>query len=481
MTTDESRLAALLEGSGDSVDVGPAPYDALWEGARRVRRTRHRRIFAGAVASVVLAVGVTSALGLPGGPGGSGSPDTPLAAVETRGMPPAVAEAAQDSALLEAEAADGLDVPAGFQLVGFQGVAVAVPEGWAPSVAEGCGVAWGPGGPVCEASTTTSMRSAVLTTAAEGVALSHASASLTEALDSTAANLPPGRVTLDGEEFATTGIRCDGTGGATCEVQVTALAEGVTLRLRSAGEPDEARRELEDLLDGVRVLGDDLAAVPAGAVRADVAPLRGVAGVEVDLDELGDDERYSSDLTDDLAAAMSQSGYALVAGPGAAAAYAAALEAAGFVPRILTERVAPAAGGELIGTVPAPGAVLPRGSEVVLRVAAPPAGPADTVRTETRYSRPNGGSATVDDASLRAGATVRVRVGDAVTVSGYDVGTSARVLLGGEVTGSAVREVDDDRVATWEVVRRGTSTITVTRSVDGVASQVGTLRVEVVG
>jgi len=491
MTSDESRLAALLEGSGDAVEVGPAPYDALWEGARRVRRTRQRRVFAGAVASVALAVGVTTALGLPGGD--DPLRDPALALGPYGDLPPQVAAAAEDSLQREAEVAASLDLPADTELVGFDGLAVAVPQGWSRDVG-GCAGVTG-------SQVVLGDEPCVVAQAMNRLQMSAESAQL-DAFDSDVAlqgsdarlsSLPVGRVTLDGAEFATTGVLCadDGTADATatCEVSVTALDRGVTLRLRSSAEPAEARRELEDLLDGVRVLDDDLTAVPVGGKTVFEATVTGPAPAD-GAASLEDSAEGSVDLYSDYLAAegeeaalgegapMPRGGYSPSVG---ATSYVAQLRAAGLVPRVVEERVVPAAGGELIGTVPAPGAVLPRGTEVVLRVAAAPTTPAEAVRTEATYARPDGGSATVDDAALRAGATVRVRVGGTVTVSGYDVRGYARANLGGEVDGGAVRGVDDARVATWRAVARGTSTITVTREVGGYSSVVGTLRVEVVG
>ncbi|WP_028471923.1 PASTA domain-containing protein [Nocardioides alkalitolerans] len=495
MTSDESRLAALLEGSGDAVEVGPAPYDALWEGARRVRRTRQRRVFAGAVASVALAVGVTTALGLPGGD--DPLRDPALALGPYGDLPPQVAAAAEDSLQREAEVAASLDLPADTELVGFDGLAVAVPQGWSRDVPTGCGtpdavVALSDGGDVCRASVNVlSSRSTVATLDPGDEDVEELAGD--PAADDALSGLPSDRVTLDGAEFATTGVLCADDGSAvataTCEVSVTALDRGVTLRLRSSAEPAEARRELEDLLDGVRVLDDDLTAVPVGP-GAPVLGLTGASGGDVARPESlqdsaeGSVDLYSGYLAEGEAAALAEGapmprgGYSPSVG---ATSYVAQLRAAGLVPRVVEERAVPAAGGELIGTVPAPGAVLPRGTEVVLRVAAAPTTPAEAVRTEATYARPDGGSATVDDAALRAGATVRVRVGGTVAVSGYDVRGYARANLGGEVDGSAVRGVDDARVATWRAVARGTSTITVTREVGGYSSVVGTLRVEVVG
>lgn len=489
MTSDESRLAALLEGSGDAVEVGPAPYDALWEGARRVRRTRQRRVFAGAVASVALAVGVTTALGLPGGD--DPLRDPALALGPYGDLPPQVAAAAEESLQREAEVAASLDLPTDTELVGFDGLAVAVPQGWSRDVG-GCAGVTG-------SQVVLGDKPCVVAQAMNRSQMSEESAQLDafdrdvalQGSDARLSGLPSDRVTLDGAEFATTGVLCadDGTADATatCEVSVTSLDRGVTLRLRSSAEPAEARRELEDLLDGVRVLDDDLTAVPVGGKTVFEAMATGPASAD-GAASLEDSAEGSVDLYSGLAegeeatlaegAPMPRGGYSPSVG---ATSYVAQLRAAGLVPRVVEERVVPAAGGELIGTVPAPGAVLPRGTEVVLRVAAAPTTPADAVRAEATYARPDGGSATVDDAALRAGATVSVRVGGTVTVSGYDVRGYARANLGGEVDGGAVRGVDDARVATWRAVARGTSTITVTREVGGYSSVVGTLRVEVVG
>lgn len=399
----------------------------------RVRRTRRSVVGLAAVLALGLAVAAVSAA-VPGGAGPHpGSPG--------------------EQAIRATNVA--LEVPDGMTLVGYRSVAVTVPEEWSRD-AEHCGVPAGntvvlPLGPVCAAGVSYPAEISSVEFHPSWGSYPEESAP------------PTTPVTLDGHEFTSTGVVCPDPAVdpawsgwvVPCRTQLTSTTDEIAIVISSSLTPESAARaQIEELVAGVRSVGDASAAVPGMRDRWDVPR------------------------------------------PEQGAAYAAALEAAGLVPRIEEVRTAPSPEGTLEGVSPVPGSVLARGTEVTVYVAAAPRNPAEQVSFSGRYSRPDNGTE-ISDADLRSGTSIEVELGDSIVVSGMKqpvegtpewdeyvadgfLDVYVGVAVGGTLDGSSIEVVENDRVAMWQAVGLGRTTLAVTYTEDGETYDVGTIEVDVV-
>lgn len=136
--------------------------------------------------------------------------------------------------------------------------------------------------------------------------------------------------------------------------------------------------------------------------------------------------------------------------------------------------------GFVLEVSPAPGSLLRPGEKVTVTVSAPPRGPAEELNVGMATEPLVGEPADLTDEQIRAGATIRLRVGGLIWA--YAFGKRERSLAG-ELDGSSL--VVDDWVEgpnyphAWQAVAPGTTKVTLTISADGQRIELGTVTVVV--
>lgn len=155
--------------------------------------------------------------------------------------------------------------------------------------------------------------------------------------------------------------------------------------------------------------------------------------------------------------------------------YLDALREAGFTTEVRTKKMPGVTPGYVLGASPQPGTMLDPGAVVTVTVVAEPEGPADEVRVGMAAGE---GDTALEDAQIRAGATLEVAVGGRVWA--YADGRRAGTLAG-ELDGSSLA-VDDWKQGpnyphSWVAVAPGRTTVTLTITVDGKPVVLGTVTV----
>jgi len=162
---------------------------------------------------------------------------------------------------------------------------------------------------------------------------------------------------------------------------------------------------------------------------------------------------------------------------GAQAEYVEALEDAGLVAEIRTEKEPPIDPGYILDVTPAPGTILQPGDVVTMTVVAEPEGPADEVAVQVGS---DGKSGYLSDEQVRAGGTIELRVGN--TIWAYADGNRARTLAA-RLEGDSLVVSDwvegPNYPNSWEAVAPGESTLTLTITADGEEITIGTVTVVV--
>ncbi|WP_166133134.1 PASTA domain-containing protein [Nocardioides ochotonae] len=155
--------------------------------------------------------------------------------------------------------------------------------------------------------------------------------------------------------------------------------------------------------------------------------------------------------------------------------YLDALREAGFNAEVQTKKMPGVAAGYVLGASPQPGTMLDPGAVVTVTMVAEPEGPADEVRVGMAAGE---GDTALEDAQVRAGATLKVDVGDRVWA--YADGNRAGTLAG-ELDGSSLA-VDDWKQGpnyphSWVAMAPGRTTVTLTITADGEPVVLGTVTV----
>ena len=155
--------------------------------------------------------------------------------------------------------------------------------------------------------------------------------------------------------------------------------------------------------------------------------------------------------------------------------YLDALREAGFTAEVRTKKMPGVTAGYVLGASPQPGTMLDPGSVVTVTVVAEPDGPADEVRVGMAAGE---GDTALEDAQIRAGATLEVAVGDRIWA--YADGNRAGTLAG-ELDGSSLA-VDDWKQGpnyphSWVAVAAGRTTVTLTITAHGKPVALGTVTV----
>lgn len=162
--------------------------------------------------------------------------------------------------------------------------------------------------------------------------------------------------------------------------------------------------------------------------------------------------------------------------------YRAQIRAAGLQVEVLT---APRPGfkpGYVLGVSPGPGTMVEPGDVISMTEIAEPQGPADEVHVEVNSVGPGDSMdyRGLSDEQIRAGAKIRIDLGATIWIFGHGkrIGT-----LAGEVTGPALslddREDGPNHGRSWKAVERGTSALTITTTVNGTPTTLGTVTVVV--
>ena len=165
---------------------------------------------------------------------------------------------------------------------------------------------------------------------------------------------------------------------------------------------------------------------------------------------------------------------------GAQASYLRALRAAGLTARVRTQTVHAVDPGYLLGVSPAPGTMLHPGDVVTVTAVGPPAGPADEVRVGvTSADSTSSDYRSLSDQQIRAGATLRLRVGDRIWA--YADGRRSATLAGSLHGTSLV--VDSRRGPNyphaWVARAPGRTRVTLTVTADGKPVPLGVVTVVV--
>jgi hypothetical protein len=155
--------------------------------------------------------------------------------------------------------------------------------------------------------------------------------------------------------------------------------------------------------------------------------------------------------------------------------YLDALREAGFTAEVRTKKMPGVGAGYVLGASPQPGTMLDPGAVVTVTVVAKPEGPADEVRVGMAAGE---GDTALEDAQIRAGATLEVAVGDRIWA--YADGRRADTLAG-ELDGSSLA-VDDWKQGpnyphSWVAVAPGRTTVKLTVTADGTPVVLGTVTV----
>lgn len=149
------------------------------------------------------------------------------------------------------------------------------------------------------------------------------------------------------------------------------------------------------------------------------------------------------------------------------AEYAERLAELGLGAEIVTRSMPGVTPGYVLDVSPQPGTVLSAGDSVRVTVVAEPDGPGEEVRVGMN-SDAEGWDPDFDDADVRAGSTVHIRVGDGIW--SYADGKRARTLAGaldGDSLAVDGWEEGPNHPHSWVAVRPGTTTITLTITADG--------------
>jgi len=158
--------------------------------------------------------------------------------------------------------------------------------------------------------------------------------------------------------------------------------------------------------------------------------------------------------------------------------YVESLRALGLEPKVVLESHPGMQPGFVLGVEPGAGTVVEPGSTVTVTATAPPNGPADEVQVGVNSLHGEMGYQDLTDEQIRAGATIRLKVGD--TIWAYADGKRAGTLVG-ELDGSTLAIstwADDPNLPhSWKVVSAGTTTITLTITADGKPVVLGTVTV----
>ncbi len=247
-------------------------------------------------------------------------------------------------------------------------------------------------------------------------------------------------------------------GGVTAERQATSCEEGFggrravrvcrgvlwipshdvgVVATSSTGDDERATGEVESMLQRVRLLTDQEVPVPG---RHD----------GLDLAESAQDEWYREQLT-----------------------------RAGLAVEVVTRRDPGVPAGFLLDVQPRPGTVLAPGETVTMTVAAAPQGPLDEVHVGLN-SDTAGWDTDFGEAEVRAGATVRLSVGDSIWA--YAEGKRSGTLAG-RLEGNSLAQdgwVDGpNHPHSWKAVRQGRTEVVLTITADGKKLEVGRVTVVV--
>jgi len=158
--------------------------------------------------------------------------------------------------------------------------------------------------------------------------------------------------------------------------------------------------------------------------------------------------------------------------------YVESLRALGLEPKVVLESHPGMQPGFVLGVEPGAGTVVEPGSTVTVTATAPPNGPADEVQVGVNSLHGEMGYQDLTDEQVRAGATIRLKVGD--TIWAYADGKRAGTLVG-ELDGSTLAistwAADPNLPHSWKVVSAGTTTVTLTITADGKRVVLGTVTV----
>lgn len=165
------------------------------------------------------------------------------------------------------------------------------------------------------------------------------------------------------------------------------------------------------------------------------------------------------------------------------AKYVEELRAVGLGVEVRTVKEPGLPAGLVRDASPAPGTMVEPGSVVTVTVVAEPEGPEDELTVGVNSSTAGGDDyVSRDDAQIRAGATIRLKVGDEIWA--YAQGKRSGTLAG-ELQGDSL-EISDwvegpNHPHSWVATRPGRTTITLTITADGERVVLGTVTVLVEG
>jgi hypothetical protein len=164
---------------------------------------------------------------------------------------------------------------------------------------------------------------------------------------------------------------------------------------------------------------------------------------------------------------------------GAKATYLDVLQRAGLTAQIRTKTVHASPAGYILAVSPVPGMMVRPGTVVTVTVVAEPRGPADEVDVGINSVHwPEEVYHDLDDSQIRAGATMKLYVGDQIWA--YARGKRARTLAG-ELDGTSLAVSDCKKCPnyphSWIAVSRGETMITLTITADGKPVVLGTVTV----
>lgn len=155
--------------------------------------------------------------------------------------------------------------------------------------------------------------------------------------------------------------------------------------------------------------------------------------------------------------------------------YLNALREAGFTGEVRTKKMPGVSAGYILEVSPQSGTMLDPGAVVTVTVVAEPDGPADEVRVGMAAGE---GDMALEDAQIRAGATIELAVGDRIWA--YADGRRAGTLAG-ELDGSSLAVDDWKQVPNyphaWVAVTSGRTTVTLTITADSKPVVLGTVTV----
>ncbi len=165
---------------------------------------------------------------------------------------------------------------------------------------------------------------------------------------------------------------------------------------------------------------------------------------------------------------------------GAGAQYVKTLREAGLAVEMRTRAVRPIDPGYVLAAEPAPGTVMRPGDVVTVTVVAKPKGPADEVRVDINSRNKADEYRGLSDEQIRAGATIRLRVGDEIWAhaTGKRAGTLAGKLDGSSLVVDGWKE-GPNYPHSWRAVSPGGTRITLTINADGKPVVLGVVTVVV--